>query len=176
MRTRTANHTTGFRDELRRHNLDNRACSHEEPPSQSRKVIGNKARPNSRKTFPNKKAATIVCDTITFHGAKVTVDVHNIYRSRLFRELEIDVADDRSVTVQEDGIECGVDSNLARITLHKRKRGEQPPYGAFVWELPQRLLKKFPLLIEYTMDGELAGVSILRDAKPSKKVRRGKSK
>ena len=146
------------------------------PPSQSRKVIGNKARPNSRKTFPNKKAATIVCDTMTFHGAKLTVDVHNMYRSRLFRELEIDVADDRSVTLLEDGIECGVDSSLARITLRKRRRGEEPPYGAFIWELPKRLLKKFPLLIEYTKDGELAEVSVLRETKPSKKLRRGESK
>lgn len=98
-----------------------------------------------------------------------------MYRSRLLRELEIDVADDRSVTLREDGIECGVDSNLARITLRKRKRGEQPPHGAFIWELPRRALKKFPLLVEYTKDGELAEVSVLRDPKPSKKVRRGKS-
>ena len=145
-------------------------------PSTSSRVIGHKARPNSRKTFRNKKAATIVRDTIKFHGAKVTVDVHNMYRSQLFRELEIDVADDRSVTLKEDEIQCSVDSNFARVTLRKRKRGEQPPFGAFIWELPKRLLKKFPLLIEYTDDGELAEVSVLRDAKPSKQVRHGKSK
>ena len=69
---------------------------------------------------------------------------------------------ERSVTLEEDGIECSIDSNFASITLHKYKRGEEPPYGAFIWELPKRALKKFPLLIKYTKDGELAEVSVLR--------------
>jgi hypothetical protein len=141
-----------------------------------KKVIGRKARPNSRKTFPNKKAATIVCDAILFHGAKVAVDVHNMYRSRLFRRLNMDVAADRTVTVQEDDIEYSIDSYFARIRLREHKRGEQPPYGAFVWELPKRALKKFPLLIEYTKDGELTDVSVLRNSSGPSKRRSKKSK
>lgn len=138
------------------------------------KAIGHKARPNSGKVFPNKKAATIVCDAIKFHGAKVRADVHNMYRSRLFRDLEMNVAAERSMTLEEDGIECSVDSHFARIALRKRKRGEEPPYGAFVWELPKRALKKFPLLIEYTKDGELVEISVLRPPLRSKRAR-GKS-
>ena len=134
-----------------------------------KKVIGRNLRPTSRATFPNKKAATIVCETIRFHGAKLTVDVHNMYRSQLFRELKMDVAAERSVTLKEDGVECSVDSNFATISLGKCKRGEEPPYGAFIWELPRRALKKFPVLIEYTKDGELAEVSILRNSGRSKK-------
>ena len=137
-----------------------------------KKVIGRHCRPTCRATFPNKKAATIVCDTIKFHGAKLTVDVHNMYRSRLFRELKMDVAAERSVTLKEDGIECTVDSNFATISLRKRKRGEEPPYGAFIWELPKRALKKFPLLIEYTKNGELAEVSVLRSSRRANKARR----
>ena len=137
-----------------------------------KKVIGRNSRPTARATFPNKKAATIVCDTIRFHGAKLTVDAHNMYRSRLFPELEMDVAAERSVTLKEDGIECTVDSNFATISLRKRKRSEKPPYGAFIWELPRRALQKFPLLIEYTESGELAEVSVLRSSRrPNKTCR-----
>ncbi len=142
----------------------------------AKKIIGHKARPNSRKTFPNKKAATIVYESINFHGAKLTVDVHNMYRSRLFPELEMDVAAERSAELVEDGIECSVDSHFARISLRKHKRGEEPPYGAFAWELPERVLKKFPILIEYTKNGELVEVSVLRDIESSKNARRGKSR
>jgi hypothetical protein len=140
-----------------------------------RKPIGHKSRPNSRATFPTKKAASIVCDTIKFHGAKLTVDVHNMYRAQLFRELKMNVAAERSVTLEEDEIECSVDSNFATMTLRKHKRGEEPPYGAFIWELPKRALKKFPLLIQYTKDGELAEVSVLRADRQSKKARRKKT-
>ncbi len=135
--------------------------------AKAKKVIGHKARPKSRKTFPNKKAATIVFDTLQFHGAKVTVDVHNMYRSRLFPELDMNIAAERSVTLEEEGIECSVDSHFATIRLRKHKRGEPPPYGAFIWELPKQALKKFPILIEYTPEGELARVSVLR-SKPSR--------
>lgn len=99
-----------------------------------------------------------------------------MYRSRLFRDLKMNVAAERSVAVEEDGIECSIDSHFARITLRKHKRGEQPPYGAFIWELPKRALKKFPLLIEYTKDGELTEVSVLRSTKRSNKSSRGRSK
>ena len=95
-----------------------------------------------------------------------------MYRARLFRELEMNVAAERSVALVEDEIECSVNSNFATIALRKHKRGEEPPYGAFIWELPKRALKKFPLLIQYTKGGELVEVSVLRADRRSKKARR----
>ncbi len=74
-------------------------------PRQGRKVIGWKAVPNSKETFANKKATTVVHDTIQFHGATVTADVHNSYRSKLFRrsKLDIAVAAERIVRVERTG-------------------------------------------------------------------------
>jgi hypothetical protein len=133
-------------------------------PRDGKKVVGRMLFPNSSETFPNKKAATIVDDTIAFHGAKLHVSVHNAYRSRLFRRSghDITIADDRIVRVEEDGIECWLDTHLAKLTLRKHKRGERPPYGAFVFELPKRALKRFPILVEYDGRGKLAGVTIFR--------------
>jgi len=54
-------------------------------PRRGRKVVGRKLFPNSRETFPNKKAASIIDDQMEFHGTKIAVSVHNAYRSRLFR-------------------------------------------------------------------------------------------
>ena len=82
-----------------------------------KKIIGHKSLPTSQATFPNKKAASIVCDTIKFHGAKLTVDVHNMYRGQLFRALKMNIAAERNVTLEEDDVECSVDSNFATITL-----------------------------------------------------------
>ena len=78
-------------------------------PRNGKKIIGRKRFPNSGGTFPDKKAATIVDDTIDFHGARLHVDVHNSYRSRLCRrsELDISVAAERIVRVQEGSTRRG---------------------------------------------------------------------
>lgn len=70
--------------------------------------IGRRLIPNSAETFPNKTAAVLVDDDIEFHGAKVSVSVHNAYRSRLFRRQggEITIAADRIVRMHEAGVEC----------------------------------------------------------------------
>src|SRR5574337_731942 len=88
-----------------------------------KKIIGRKQFPNSSETFPNKKAATIINDTIDFHGATVNVAVHNAYRSRLFErsKLDISVAADRIVRVEDGDIECWLDTRLAKLTLRKHK-------------------------------------------------------
>src|SRR5574340_1087354 len=91
-------------------------------PRRSRKIVGRKLLPNSRDTFANEKAASIVDDHIEFHGAKVAVSVHNAYRSRLFgRERRdkrgITIAADRIVRMNEDGIECWLDTHLVEIKL-----------------------------------------------------------
>src|SRR5438067_2348502 len=46
-------------------------------PREGKKTIGRRALPNSKGTFPNRKAATVVNDTIEFHGAKLNVEVLN---------------------------------------------------------------------------------------------------
>ena len=139
-----------------------------------KKVIGRRAAPASKETFANKKAAAIIDDTIEFHGAKVNVDVHNAYRSRLFRrsKLDIAVAAERIVRVEEDGVECSLSVHQVRLRLKKHKMGERPPYGAFVAELPKRALKKFPLLVEFEQRGELVGVNIFRALSSRRKARK----
>lgn len=142
------------------------------------KKIGRKLSPNSKKTFRNKREATIVEDTVEFHGAKVHVDVHNSYRSRLFRNSTSDVAvsAERIARLEEDGIECSIDRHIASLKLRKHRRGQRPPYGKFIWELPNRRLRKFPLMLEYDNRGELVQVSILRRLRskdqPGQKARR----
>ena len=85
-------------------------------PRDGRKTIGRKLFPNSGETFPNKKAATIVDDSIDFHGATLNVDVHNSYRSRLFQrsKLDLSVAAERIVRVEEGDIECWLAAVLSR--------------------------------------------------------------
>ena len=48
------------------------------------------------------RAPAEVHDVIEFHGAKVEADVHNSYRSTLFRRMNINVAAERTVRVEED--------------------------------------------------------------------------
>jgi hypothetical protein len=143
-------------------------------PRQGRKNVGRKLFPNSKKTFPNKKAASIVDDNIEFHGVKVAVSVHNAYRSRLFRREghDITIAADRIVRLHEDGIECWLDTSLIEVKLRKRTRKAPPAYQAFVSELPKRVLKRFPLLVGYNRKGEFVGVTIF---KPRRSPRRTKT-
>ena len=129
-----------------------------------RKSIGRRVTPNSKETFPNKKQALIVEDSIRFHGAKIKVDVHNAYRSKLFPkdDLDIAIAAERLVDVEEDGVECSFSPSQVRLRLKKRQRGERPPSGAFVFELPKNVLKKLPLLIEFDEKDEMVAVGIFR--------------
>jgi hypothetical protein len=87
------------------------------------KKIGTKLKPNSKKTFKDKKEATIVDDTIDFYGAVVNVDVHNAFKSLLFaREHEINMAAERIVTLKENGIECHIDQHLIHIRMNKARK------------------------------------------------------
>lgn len=145
--------------------------------------FGRRLFPNSKETFSNKKAASIVDDHIEFHGTKVAVSVHNAYRSRLFRRERRDkhgitIAADRIVRMHEDGIECWLDTHLAEIRLRKRLRSEPPAYHAFAFELPKRALKRFPLLVAYDAGGRLVGVTMFRPAPVAarKKTTRTKSR
>jgi hypothetical protein len=134
-------------------------------PRDGKKTIGRRRMPNSKRTFKTRKLATVLNDTLNFHGAKLNVEVLNLYQSRLFRRSNILCAAERIVRLEEGGIECSIDGHLVSIELRKHKRGELPPYGAFVWELPRKLLRNFPVLLEYDKRRRFVGLTILNDGR-----------
>ncbi len=133
-------------------------------PRKGRKSIGRRVTPNSTETFPNKKQASILEDSIRFHGVKVKVDVHNAYRSKLFSkdDHDIAIAAERLVDVEEDGVECSFGDPQIHLKLKKHKPGERPPSAAFVFELPKAILKKLPLLVEFNESDEMVGLEVFR--------------
>ena len=126
------------------------------------KRIGHMKRPTSKKTFPNAKAASVLDDSIKFHGAKLRVNVHNSYKSGFARCIsDITIADERIVNLQESNVMCSIDDHLVHVKLPvPRKRGQV--YGGFVWELKRETLKRFPVIMEYDDRGNLLGLEILR--------------
>ena len=125
------------------------------------KVIGKKLTPNSKETFENKKYATILHDTVKFHGAALSVDVHNSYKSSLFgRSHEINIAAERIVELKESGVVCSVDQYLINVKFDKNKGKKK--YGGFTWELKKEQLKHFPVIFEFDDDYNFLGLRILR--------------
>ena len=133
-------------------------------PRDGKKIIGRRSMPNSKRAFPNRKAATVVNDTIDFHGAKLTVEVLNQHRcnDRWFRKHDWTIAADRLVRLGEGGIEIRFDSHFVSVKLRKHKRGEMPPYSHFVWELPRKFLKKFPVMLEFNKRRQFTGLTIFK--------------
>ena len=131
-------------------------------PREGKKTIGRRSMPNSKRTFPNRKAGTVVNDTIDFHGAKMNVEVLNPHRSshRFFRKRDWTIAADRLVRLEEGGIEVRFDSHFVGVKLKKHKLGEMPPYTHFVSELPRKLLKKFPVMLEFDQRRRFTGLVI----------------
>src|SRR6266511_2460441 len=71
-------------------------------PIDAAKKLGARVTTNSKRIFANKKKVQLVRDDIVFHGAILTVDVHNAYKSTLFgKGREINVAATRMVTLRE---------------------------------------------------------------------------
>lgn len=136
-------------------------------PNPGKKRVGKRSVPDSAATFANKKAATLIDDAIDFHGAKLRVIVQNAYRTKLLGRMDITIAADRMVRLDEGGVECRLDTHLVGLRLAPRKKGQAPPRGAFPWELSRAQLKRFPLLLESDEDGNFSGVTIF-------KPRRGK--
>lgn len=100
-----------------------------------------------------KKQAEIVNDTIKFHGAKLNVSVFNSYVSKLDKiDKEINIAADRGVTLEEDGLAVEVSKYIASIKI-KTPEKPTPVYGGFLWELPKKLLKKMPIILSYERQG-----------------------
>jgi hypothetical protein len=139
-------------------------------PREGKKAIGRRALPNSKRTFPNRKAATVVNDAIDFHGAKLNVEVLNQHRSssRWLRGRDWTISADRLVRLEEGGIEVRFDSHFVGVKLKKHKRGEMPPYSHFVWELPRKLLKKFPVMLQFDKRRRFTGLVIF---KPDQKAK-----
>jgi hypothetical protein len=133
-------------------------------PSEGKKTIGRRAMPNSERTFPNRKAATLVNDTIDFHGARLNVEVLNPHRSqsRWFRKHDWTIAADRMLRLEEGGVEVRFDTRMVSMELSKHKRGEMPPYSHFVWELPRKLLKRFPVMLQFDKRRRFTGLVIFK--------------
>ena len=47
-------------------------------------------------------------------------------------------------------------------------RGEMPPYSHFVWELPRKLLKHFPVMLQFDKRRRFTGLVIF---KPDRKAK-----
>ena len=134
------------------------------------KKIGVRLTPNSKQIFANKKRAQLVRDEIVFHGAALTIDVHNAYKSTLFgKGHEINVAATRMVTLKEDGIKCSVDQHVIDLKMAQwpRAKGHKPPYGGFPWELSKEKLKRFPVIFHFDGNYKFLGLTIIRPVKKS---------
>ncbi len=126
------------------------------------KKIGMKLRPNSKKTFEDKRKAQIVNDTINFYGALVNVDVHNSYKSSLFGD-KINIAAERGVSLKEYDIECHIDQHLISIKMNKgRKKFGKKKYGGFPWEIRKKDLKNFPVIFDFDEKYRFLGLTILK--------------
>jgi hypothetical protein len=91
------------------------------------------------------------------------VDVHNSYKSNLFKEHEINIAAERNVTLKERGVECTIGKHRIDLDLEKpKRRGYKPPYGNFAFELRKKDLKHFPVLFKFDDDFKFLGLTILR--------------
>jgi hypothetical protein len=132
-------------------------------PSSGRKRIGRKKRPSSKRVFQNEKAATLVKDSIEFHGAKLSVHVHNAYKSKLLGgSPPITIAADRSVKMRENGVKCSVDQHVIDIRLEKSRRKGRNEYGGFPWEIRKNKLRNFPVILRFDDEYRFLGLTILR--------------
>lgn len=133
-------------------------------PAKGHKQLGAKLKPDSTKTFKNKKEAAIVNDTIDFHGATVNVDVHNSYKSNLFdKKHEINIAAERIVSLKESGVECHIDQHLVCVKMNTtHKKPGKKKYGGFPWEIKRKKLKNFPVIFDFDEKYQFIGLTVLR--------------
>ena len=131
-------------------------------PRTGSKVIGNMIRPTTKQVQPGRKVATVVKDTVMFHGAKLEVEVLNPHRSALFRQWNVTVAADRLVKLPEGNVTCQLDDHMLPIRFGRRRRGAEPPFSEFVSELPRRVLKKFPVMVETDRRGRFVGLVVFK--------------
>ena len=131
-------------------------------PRRGLKIVNHRAVPTSRRVFPNKQAALVLSDTVDFHGARLSVEVHNPYQSRLFGERPVAVSADRMVKLEEGGLECSCYQRLIRLRLGPREPKAPLPFSAFPWELSRKQLKNFPVCLEYDRRRRFVGLTLFR--------------
>jgi len=64
--------------------------------------------------------------------------------------------------LEEGGIEVRLDSHLVTVELRKHQRGKMPPYSHFVSELPRKLLKNFPVMLQFDKRRRFTGLVIFK--------------
>jgi hypothetical protein len=133
-------------------------------PAKGPKKIGRASKPSAKKTFLTKREAQIVKDSIRFHGALLDVDVHNSYKTTLFKgDHEINITPERNITLKERGVKCTIGKHRIDVDVEELKeKGAKPPYGNFAFELRKKDLKHFPVIFKFDDDLKFLGVTILR--------------
>lgn len=133
-------------------------------PTKGHKKLGRKIKPTSKNTFRTKKEAQILNDSIDFHGARLDINVHNSYKSKLFQgDLDINIAAERIVKLRESGIECSIGGHRIDIRVGPPKqKGSKPDYGNFAFELKKKDLKYFPVIFNFDDNFKFSGLTILR--------------
>jgi hypothetical protein len=141
-------------------------------PGRGPKRIGRRLMPDSDETFANKKSAMLLDDSLEFHGAKLRVIVQNAYRTKLLGRMDITIAADRMIRLEEGGVECRLDTHMVRLRVAPRKKGEAPPRAGFPWELSRERLKRFPVLLESDEAGKFVGVCIFKPSPAKSRVKK----
>ncbi len=95
------------------------------------------------------------------HGASLTVNVSNAYRSSLFgKKHDFAISADRIATLKEREIECWIDQRLIMVRMKSdRKRGAI--FCGFPWEISRKHLKNFPVMLEFDRRYKFLGLTIL---------------
>jgi len=119
------------------------------------------AAPRSREVKKSRKAATLVDESVQVHGARLRVQVHHAYASRLFGR-EITVAGGRHVELVEGDVHVRIDDFMVTVELVTPRQRRRPPYGGTAGDLPRRLLSTFPILYSVDEKDRFTGVTIFR--------------
>jgi hypothetical protein len=119
------------------------------------------AAPRSRDVKRSRKAATLVDESVNVSGAKLSVQVHHAYPSRLFGN-EITVAGGRHVHLVESDVRVRIDDFMVTVEMVGRRQRRRPPYGGTAQDIPRRLLATFPILYEMDEKDRFTGVTIFR--------------
>lgn len=131
-------------------------------PRTGTKVVGRMTRPTTQRILPTRKAATVVKDAISFHGARLSVEVLNPHRWRLSPGKDWTIAADRLVELHESDIACKLDEHTASLRIGSHRR-DADLHFAYLSEHSRKALAKLPLiLVEYDRRGRFAGLVIFR--------------
>ena len=115
-------------------------------PRDSKKTIGRRAMPNSKRTFPNRRAATVVNDTVDFYGTKLNVEVLNQHghSHRFFRKHDWTIAADRMVWLEEGGIQVRFDTHLSHGGIAQAPARRNAALQSFRLGTPAQVPEKIP--------------------------------